>query len=53
MGGMRTGEVAGTGHLERIVLNDRGEGLRRESLLTTLHREFVMSGRDRMVCFLF
>ncbi len=38
VGGMRTGEVAGTGHLERTVLNDRGEELRRESLLTTLHQ---------------
>ena len=51
MGGMRTGEVAGTGHLERIVLNDRGEELRRESLLTTLHQRIrdVRQGPDGLL----
>jgi glucose/arabinose dehydrogenase len=33
VGSMRTGEIAGTGHLERIVFNDKTEELRRESLL--------------------
>jgi glucose/arabinose dehydrogenase len=51
VGGMRTGEVAGTGHLERIVLNDRGEELRRESLLTTLHQRIrdVRQGPDGLL----
>jgi aldose sugar dehydrogenase len=34
--GLREGEVPRTGHLERIVFNDRWEELRRESLLTEL-----------------
>jgi glucose/arabinose dehydrogenase len=34
VGAMRVGEIPGTGHLERIVFNDRTEELRRESLLT-------------------
>lgn len=33
VGAMRTGEIQGTGHLERLVFNDRNEELRRESLL--------------------
>jgi glucose/arabinose dehydrogenase len=33
---LREGEVPRTGHLERIVFNDRWEELRRESLLTEL-----------------
>ena len=33
VGSMRTGEIAGTGHLERIVFNDKTEELRRETLL--------------------
>ena len=33
VGSMRTGEIPGTGHLERIVFNERTEELRRESLL--------------------
>jgi glucose/arabinose dehydrogenase len=50
-GGMRTGEVAGTGHLERIVFNDRGEEMRRESLLTTLHQRIrdVRQGPDGLL----
>lgn len=48
VGGMRRGEVAGTGHLERIVFNDRGEELRREELLTSLHQRIrdVRQGPD-------
>jgi glucose/arabinose dehydrogenase len=52
VGGMGTGEVAGTGHLERVVLNDRGEEeLRRKSLLTTLHQRIrdVRQGPDGLL----
>jgi hypothetical protein len=33
---VRTGEIPRTGHLERIVFNERTEELRRESLLGEL-----------------
>ena len=36
VGGQRTGEIPGTGHLERVLVNDKLEELRRESLLTPL-----------------
>jgi glucose/arabinose dehydrogenase len=36
VGGMRYGEIQGTGRLERVVFNDKMEELRRESLLTDL-----------------
>ena len=38
VGGLRRGEVPGTGSLERVVFNDKGWELRRESLLTELHQ---------------
>lgn len=38
VGGVRYGEVPGTGRLDRILLNDRLEELRRESLLGELHQ---------------
>jgi glucose/arabinose dehydrogenase len=34
VGAMRVGEIPGTGHLQRIVFNERMEEIRRESLLT-------------------
>jgi len=37
VGGVRYGEVPGTGRLDRILLNDRLEELRRESLLGELY----------------
>ena len=48
VGGMRTGEIPGTGHLERIVLNDKMEELRRESMLVELHQRIreVRQGPD-------
>lgn len=48
VGGLRTGEVNGTGHLERILLNDKNEELRRESLLVDLHKRVrdVIQGPD-------
>jgi glucose/arabinose dehydrogenase len=33
---LQVGRILQTGHLERIVLNERGEEVRRESLLTGL-----------------
>ena len=38
VGGMREGEVAPTGQLQRIVFNDNWEELRREALLRDLHQ---------------
>ncbi len=51
VGGLRTGEVVGTGHVERIVLNDAGEELRREWLLGDLHQRIrdVRMGPDGLV----
>ena len=36
VGSLRVGEVTVTGHLERLVVTDRGEALRRETLLLDL-----------------
>ena len=51
VGGMRTGEVARTGHVERIVFNDKQEELRRESLLTDFHNRIrdVRQGPDGLL----
>ena len=38
VGGLRMGEVPGTGHLERILFNENYEELRRETLLADLHQ---------------
>ena len=38
VGGMREGEIARTGQLQRIVFNDNWQELRRESLLRDLHQ---------------
>jgi glucose/arabinose dehydrogenase len=38
VGGLRTGEVPGTGHLERILFNEQMQELRRESLLVDLRQ---------------
>jgi aldose sugar dehydrogenase len=48
VGGVRYGEVPGTGRLERILLNDKMEELRRESLLVDLHQRIrdVKQGPD-------
>ena len=42
------GEINGTGHLQRIVLNGRGEELRREVLLSELKQRIrdVRQGPD-------
>jgi aldose sugar dehydrogenase len=48
VGAMRTGEIPGTGHLERIVFNEKTEELRRESMLWELHQRIrdVRQGPD-------
>ena len=48
VGAMRTGEIAGTGHLERIVFNERTEEIRRESMLGELRQRIreVRQGPD-------
>jgi aldose sugar dehydrogenase len=48
VGGMRTGEVDRTGRIERIVFNEKGDEMRRESLLTELKKRFrdVRQGPD-------
>ena len=38
VGALRTGEMPGTGHLERILFNEKMEELRRESLLVELRQ---------------
>ncbi|MEP7304313.1 MAG: PQQ-dependent sugar dehydrogenase [Acidobacteriota bacterium] len=51
VGGMRTGEIPGTGHLERILFNENMEELRRESLLNDLHQRIrdVRQGPDELL----
>lgn len=48
VGGLRYGEVPGTGRLDRVLLNDKMEELRRESLLLDLHQRIrdVKPGPD-------
>jgi glucose/arabinose dehydrogenase len=51
VGGMRQGEIPGTGRLERVVFNDKMEELRRESLLTDLKQRIrdVRQGPDGLL----
>ena len=51
VGGMRSGEIPGTGHLERIVFNARTEELRRESMLGELRQRIreVRQGPDGLL----
>jgi glucose/arabinose dehydrogenase len=51
IGGVRYGEISGTGRVDRIVLNDKLEELRRESLLTDLHQRVrdVKPGPDGLI----
>ena len=48
VGSLRQGGIPGTGHLQRIVFNEKMEELRRESLLTELRRRIreVREGPD-------
>lgn len=51
VGGVRYGEIPGTGRVDRIVFNDKMEELRRESLLTDLHQRIrdVKPGPDGFI----
>jgi len=51
VGSLRTGEIPGTGHLERILFNEKMEELRRETLLTELRQRIrdVRQGPDGLL----
>jgi aldose sugar dehydrogenase len=51
VGGLRYGEIPGTGRVERVVLNENFEEMRRESLLTDLHQRIrdVKQGPDGLL----
>jgi glucose/arabinose dehydrogenase len=51
VGGMQTGRIPGTGHLERIVFNAETEELRRESMLVELRQRIreVRQGPDGLL----
>jgi glucose/arabinose dehydrogenase len=51
IGSLRTGEIPGTGHLERILFNEKMQELRRESLLTELRQRIrdVREGPDGLL----
>jgi glucose/arabinose dehydrogenase len=51
VGSLRMGEIPGTGHLERILFNQKMEELRRESLLTELRQRIrdVRQGPDGLL----
>jgi glucose/arabinose dehydrogenase len=51
VGALREGEIPGTGHLERILFNERMEELRRESLLQPLRQRIrdVRQGPDGLL----
>ena len=50
VGGARRGEVPRTGGLERVVVNEKLEELRRETLLTEYTSASAMYARDPMGC---
>jgi glucose/arabinose dehydrogenase len=51
VGGQRTGEIPGTGHLERVLVNEKLEELRRETLLVPLRMRIrdVREGPDELL----
>jgi glucose/arabinose dehydrogenase len=51
VGGLRTGEIPGTGHLERVLMNEKMQELRRESLLVDLRQRIrdVRQGPDGLL----
>jgi glucose/arabinose dehydrogenase len=51
VGSMRQGEIPGTGHLQRIVFNEKTEELRREPMLIELHQRIrdVRQGPDGLL----
>ncbi len=48
VGGLRMGEIPGTGHMERVVFNNNMEEIRREMMLNDLHQRIreVRQGPD-------
>jgi glucose/arabinose dehydrogenase len=51
VGSMTVGRIGGTGHLQRVVFNDKGEQ-RRESLLVDLISASATCAKARTVCFI-
>ncbi len=51
VGGLRYGEIPGTGRLDRVLFNENMQELRRESLLTELHQRIrdVKQGPDGLL----
>jgi glucose/arabinose dehydrogenase len=51
VGGLRTGEIPGTGHVERILFNQQMQELRRESLLVDLRQRIrdIRMGPDELL----
>jgi glucose/arabinose dehydrogenase len=51
VGALRTGEIPGTGHIERILFNEKMEELRRESLLGDLRQRMrdIRQGPDGLL----
>jgi glucose/arabinose dehydrogenase len=51
VGSLRTGEIPGTGHLERILFNEKMEELRREAMLRELRQRIreVRQGPDGLL----
>jgi len=51
VGGLRKGEIPGTGQLDRVLLNNNMEELRRETLLSDLHQRIrdVKQGPDGLL----
>ncbi|HEX9781967.1 MAG TPA: PQQ-dependent sugar dehydrogenase, partial [Opitutaceae bacterium] len=51
VGGLRAGEIPGTGRLDRVLFNEKMEELRRESLLVDLHQRIrdVKQGPDGLL----
>lgn len=51
VGSNREGEIPGTGHLERVVFNEKLQELRRESMFTELHQRIrdVRQGPDGFI----
>jgi glucose/arabinose dehydrogenase len=51
VGALREGEIPGTGHIQRILFNEKMEELRRESLLRPLRQRIrdVRQGPDGLI----
>jgi glucose/arabinose dehydrogenase len=54
VGGMREGEIARSGQIQRIVFNDKWEEMRREPLLRELHQRVrdIRQGPDGLLYFI-